>query len=252
MHQGNVLRGGVNCKTVWYLLDILHNFTQPFSGQPSADMTVYDPMEQRDRILSFGGSFTLLVWGRTLQNSSLVWKQNFIVITNYPCLALNIFFKQSVSLHTCFFRRKSQIPNVKIAMKQAQSNAACSRVTCDFSTPDINFIGDICDLTCPSPPPPPRSYMDLIGLTNEQGHHKPWDVAHWKKENQILLIYKEIQNGAVAKSYVTIMASSYIVKYCAFPHILGSPFSYMTLQLLHSEFPYIWGKFDFFFINLWA
>jgi hypothetical protein len=26
---------------------------------------------------------------------------------------------------------------------------------------------------------------------------------------------------------------------CAFSHILGSPSSYMTLQLLHSEFPYI-------------
>ncbi len=26
---------------------------------------------------------------------------------------------------------------------------------------------------------------------------------------------------------------------CAFPHILGSPSSYMTLQLLHSELPYI-------------
>jgi hypothetical protein len=26
---------------------------------------------------------------------------------------------------------------------------------------------------------------------------------------------------------------------CAFPHILGSPSSYMTLQLLHSEFPYM-------------
>ncbi len=34
---------------------------------------------------------------------------------------------------------------------------------------------------------------------------------------------------------------------CAFPHILGSPSSYMTLQLLHSEFPYIWGKFYFLF-----
>ncbi len=28
-------------------------------------------------------------------------------------------------------------------------------------------------------------------------------------------------------------------------YILGSTSSYMTLQLLHSEFPYIWGKFDF-------
>ncbi len=35
--------------------------------------------------------------------------------------------------------------------------------------------------------------------------------------------------------------------YCAFPHILESPSSYMTLQLLHSEFPYIWRKFDFLF-----
>jgi hypothetical protein len=34
---------------------------------------------------------------------------------------------------------------------------------------------------------------------------------------------------------------------CAFPHILGSPYSYMTLQLLHSEFPYILGKFYYLF-----
>ncbi len=34
-----------------------------------------------------------------------------------------------------------------------------------------------------------------------------------------------------------------------FPHILGSPSSYMTLQLLHFEFPYIWGKFDFLFYH---
>ncbi len=30
---------------------------------------------------------------------------------------------------------------------------------------------------------------------------------------------------------------------CAFPHLLGSPSLYMTLQLLQSEFPYIWGIF---------
>jgi hypothetical protein len=63
------------------------------------------------------------------------------------------------------------------------------------------------------------------------------------KENQVFLIYKEIQSGAVAKSYMT----NGLLIYCmgkyfwqfAFPHILGSPSSYMTLQLLHSEFPYI-------------
>ncbi len=31
------------------------------------------------------------------------------------------------------------------------------------------------------------------------------------------------------------------------PHIWGGRKSYMTLQLLHSEFPYIWGKYDFLF-----
>jgi hypothetical protein len=51
-----------------------------------------------------------------------------------------------------------------------------------------------------------------------------------KKENQIFLIFKEIQNGAVAKSYVG--------KYLRIPRKLGSPSSYMTLQLLQSEFPY--------------
>jgi hypothetical protein len=60
-----------------------------------------------------------------------------------------------------------------------------------------------------------------------------------KKENQIFLIYKEIQNGAVAKSYMTNGLLIYGTNICAFPHILGSPSSYMTLQLLHSEFPYI-------------
>ncbi len=37
------------------------------------------------------------------------------------------------------------------------------------------------------------------------------------------------------------------LKICVFPHILGSPSSKMTLQPLHSEFPYIWGKFYFLF-----
>ncbi len=46
-------------------------------------------------------------------------------------------------------------------------------------------------------------------------------------------------------------SSSYICIWliiCAFPHtISGSPSSYMTLQPLHSEFPYKWGKFFFLF-----
>ncbi len=35
---------------------------------------------------------------------------------------------------------------------------------------------------------------------------------------------------------------------CAFPHILGSPSSYMTLHLIPSEFPYIW--WNSFFLSL--
>jgi hypothetical protein len=43
--------------------------------------------------------------------------------------------------------------------------------------------------------------LDLLG----------WNVLYTdKKENQIFLIYKELQNGAVAKSYVTHTASSYM------------------------------------------
>ncbi len=49
------------------------------------------------------------------------------------------------------------------------------------------------------------------------------------------------------QSHIWVTASSYWGNICAFPHILGSPSSYMTLQLLHSEFPYIWGKFSFLF-----
>jgi hypothetical protein len=67
-----------------------------------------------------------------------------------------------------------------------------------------------------------------------------------KNENKIFLIYvsMEIQKGAVAKSYMTPHISLNI---CGFPHILGSPSSYMTLQPLPSKFPYIRGKFSFLF-----
>ncbi len=59
-----------------------------------------------------------------------------------------------------------------------------------------------------------------------------------KNEIQIFLIYKEIQNGAVAKSYMTNGPPHIWGNIGAFPHILGSSSSYMTVQLLYSEFPY--------------
>jgi hypothetical protein len=46
------------------------------------------------------------------------------------------------------------------------------------------------------------------------------------KKNQIFLIYKEIQNGAVAKPYTTNGLLMYGLNICAFSRILGSPSSY--------------------------
>ncbi len=69
-----------------------------------------------------------------------------------------------------------------------------------------------------------------------------------KKENQISLIYKEIQTGSVANSYMKMCLLIYVwLNICAFPHILGSPSSYMTLHPIPSEFPYIWRKSSFLF-----
>jgi hypothetical protein len=66
------------------------------------------------------------------------------------------------------------------------------------------------------------------------GWREGGDGGHWftdKKESKIFLIYKEIQSGAVAKSYMTNCLLIHIWgNICAFPHILGSPSSYMTLQ----------------------
>jgi hypothetical protein len=71
-----------------------------------------------------------------------------------------------------------------------------------------------------------------------------------KKEKQIF----QIQNGAVAKSYMTnSLLNPYIrVNICVFPHIIGSPSSNMTFQLLHSEFPYTVYEVNliFFFISV--
>ncbi len=62
-----------------------------------------------------------------------------------------------------------------------------------------------------------------------------------KKENQSILIYKEIQNGEVAKSYITngLLINGEIFGHFLIQYIIGSPSSYMTLQLLHFEVPYI-------------
>jgi hypothetical protein len=54
------------------------------------------------------------------------------------------------------------------------------------------------------------------------------------------------------QSHIKLTAFSYMGNTCAFPYILGSPSSYMTLHLLHSEFPNIWGhpNLIFFFFSV--
>ncbi len=109
----------------------------------------------------------------------------------------------------------------------------------------------------PSPHPLPPNHLPLppppLGRT-------------YKKIKQIFLVYKEIQRGSGAKSYMTKYwrISSYIRKpihwlwkgmqqniilvknqfFAYFPKILSS---YMTLHPIPSKFPYIWGKFCFLF-----
>jgi hypothetical protein len=48
-------------------------------------------------------------------------------------------------------------------------------------------------------------------------------------------------------SYMTNDLLTYGENICAFPHILGSPSSYMTLHPIPCEFPYTWGKCCFLF-----
>ncbi len=88
-----------------------------------------------------------------------------------------------------------------------------------------------------------KSSRDLLLVKYEGWREETWICLH-------TLIKKKIKcSSSIRKfrmeqlqSHIWLTASSSI---CAFPHILGSPFSYMTLQLLHhSEFPYICGKFD--------
>jgi hypothetical protein len=98
-----------------------------------------------------------------------------------------------------------------------------------------------------------REYADLrqLGIagqrcaftSNKFYQRRIWDLYELSfaliKENKIFLIHEEIQNGAVAKSYMTNGLLILWLNICAFPHILGSHSSAMTLQLHHSELTYI-------------
>jgi len=72
-------------------------------------------------------------------------------------------------------------------------------------------------------------------------------VVHTVECNvQCTLIKKKIKLSSLIRKFRMLQLHIW-GNICTFPHILGSPSSYMTLQQLHSEFPYIWGKFYFIF-----
>ncbi len=60
-----------------------------------------------------------------------------------------------------------------------------------------------------------------------------------KKENKNFPHILGNSEGLGAKSYMTYDLLIYGETICAFPHILGSPSSYMTLHPIPSEFPFI-------------
>ncbi len=68
-----------------------------------------------------------------------------------------------------------------------------------------------------------------------------YDLYTDKKEYQIFLIYKEILSGAVAKSYTRkgFLIYKEMRKYFPIYEEAVIVITYMTLQQLHSEFPYI-------------
>jgi hypothetical protein len=57
---------------------------------------------------------------------------------------------------------------------------------------------------------------------------------------------------SVAKSYMTkgLLIGAWL-NICAFPHILGSPSSCMTLQLIPSEFPYLENFVSFLSVHIY-
>ncbi len=118
------------------------------------------------------------------------------------------------------------------------------------------FIIDLYSSVCPQP----IISKDPHSLHPSISFHSLCYFCTDKKENQIFLTYKDIQDGVVA-SHIWLTASSYMGKYLlirspssyvtllisSYSMYIRSPSSYVTLQLLHSEFPFIWGKFHFLF-----
>ncbi len=105
----------------------------------------------------------------------------------------------------------------------------------------------------PDMPPNPwlfRSTWPACCLEASDLPSNPWLSTLIKKKIKFSSYIRKFRVEQL-QSHIWLTSSSCMGKYLRnlriFPHILGSLSSYMTLQLLHSEFPYIWGKFGFLF-----
>ncbi len=109
-----------------------------------------------------------------------------------------------------------------------------------------------CSRTAYSPSPPCRPWRAAGPSWRSQS--QSWNRDHHAETTLIkktikFSIYKEIQSGAVAKSYMT---NGLLIQYMVeiFAHFLIYCIRKLFLiydSLLYSEFPHIWGEFSFIF-----
>jgi len=72
-------------------------------------------------------------------------------------------------------------------------------------------------------------------------------------DKKILIYVLGNSEGSGAQSYMTNGLLMYGENICAFPHIIGSPSSYMTLHPIPSKFPYMREEnIVFFFISAYT
>ncbi len=107
-----------------------------------------------------------------------------------------------------------------------------------------------CSRTACSPSPPCRpgraagpSWRSQSQSWNRD-HHA--ETTRIKKKIKFSSYIRKFRMGQL-QSHIWLMASSYMGKFLRISSYCIRKPSYMTLQLHHSKFPYIWGEFSFLF-----
>ena len=92
----------------------------------------------------------------------------------------------------------------------------------------------------------------LVAVLLSSPHSLSADTEVWRNRTLIktkikFSSYKRKLRMEQLQSHIWLTASSYKRKYLRISSYIRKPFLIYTLQLLHSEFPHIWGKFHFLF-----